>query len=273
MVDKGVILARGLGTRMRAMRPSVRLRLDAERAAAEGAKTLIPIGGRPLLDYIVDSMLAAGIRRLCLVVPPQADELQRHAARIAAAAGISVDCAVQQDPLGTADATLAAEPFVGSDSFILTNGDNVFRADTVRAVAACGPGGCAVGAFPLSELTRGGTIGSERISKFAVLDTVDGRLRAIIEKPDDPSEFARGGELLVSMNLYRFTPDILAFCRSVTPDPVRGELELTRAVTDLIGSGTVEFHVASCVGPVLDLTSRSDVAAAERVLESRRLSF
>jgi hypothetical protein len=92
-------------------------------------------------------------------------------------------------------------------------------------------------------------------------------------KPAEPEKYAQNGRLWVSMNLYRFTPDIFGSCRRIRPDLRRGELELTSAVGDLVASGKTPFRVLFCKGGVLDLTSRADVAGAERALKGRRLCF
>ena len=68
-VTKAVILARGLGTRMR-RDEGVGLDREQSRAAAEGAKGMIPFG-RPFLDYVLSSLADAGFREVCLVIGPE----------------------------------------------------------------------------------------------------------------------------------------------------------------------------------------------------------
>ncbi len=274
MTHKAVVMARGLGTRMQREEEGVALAENAARVAEQGLKALIPLNGRPFLDYLTDALIRAGFSRICLVVAPDADLLRQHARRIGEATGASLECAVQQEPLGTADAVLAAEDFAGDDEFLLTNGDNLFALDDLRRMADLPEGRCAVGAFDRDELARAGNIAPDRVRSFAVL-SMDGtgQLRGIVEKPVNPERFARDGRLLVNMNLYHFTPHIFGRCRAVEPDPQRGELELTAAVTELIASGEVPFDVVHCTGPVLDLTGRADIPRVERALEGRRLSF
>lgn len=274
MTDMAVVMARGLGTRMQREQDGLELDAAAARVAEKGLKALIPLNGRPFLDYLADGLLRAGFRRICLVVAPDADEMRREARRISAASGAQVDCAVQEKPRGTADAVRAAEGFVGGEEFLLTNGDNLFAVEDLRRMADLPDGRCAVGAFDRDELARRGNIAPERVKSFAVLSLgEDDGLRAIVEKPENPERFARDGRLLVNMNLYRFTPHIFEYCRAVQPDPQRGELELTAAVTDLIADGEVPFDVAPCRGAVLDLTGRADIPRVERALEGRELSF
>jgi glucose-1-phosphate thymidylyltransferase len=244
------------------------------RRAGEGLKALIPLNGRPFIDYVVDSLLCAGLRELCLVIAPEAEPMRRHAARISRAAGVRVECAVQEQPRGTADAVLAAERFVGGDEFVLVNGDNLFPVDVLAELAGAEKPGAWAVLFPRRELLRGGNIGEDRVGAFAVARVSDaGELLEIVEKPSSPEELARGGKVLVSMNLYRFTADVFDACRRVEPDPERGELELTSAVAELSRSGRSALGVIIGHGPVFDLTRRADIPAVERALQDRELCF
>ena len=100
-----VILAAGQGTRMRSPRP----------------KVLHPVGGRSMLDLAIDAAQAAGCARVVVVVGMHAPEVGRAvAARLGPEA-----VAVQDPPLGTAHAVLAAEAaLAGFDGDVLvTNAD------------------------------------------------------------------------------------------------------------------------------------------------------
>jgi len=274
VAEKAVILARGLGRRMQRERSGVELGPERERLAAQGLKALMPLAGRPFLDYVADSLLRAGLWSLCYVVAPEADMLREHARRVQEATGARIECAVQAEPRGTADAVLSAEGFVGNDAFILCNADNLYPDEALTALARLEDGSCWLAAFDRDEMVRHGNIARERVKDFAaVAATAQGDLAAIVEKPAEPEKYAQNGRLWVSMNLYRFTPDIFGSCRRIRPDLRRGELELTSAVGDLVASGKTPFRVLFCKGGVLDLTSRADVAGAERALKGRRLCF
>jgi len=274
MVRKAVIMARGLATRMRRPRPGVALGADQARAADGGLKALMPLNGRPLLHYIVDSLVRAGLEQLCLVIAPDAAPMRRAAAAMAEAAGVRIDCAVQEEPRGTADAVLAAERFVAGEPFLVCNGDNLYPLDALSALARKEGPDCWLAAFARDRLLAAGNIPAERLRHFAVVTVSDdGRLGRIVEKPADPERYARAGRLWLSMNLYRFSPVIFDYCRAVRPHPERGELELTAAVSALAAAGTPPVRVLLNEGGVLDLTERGDVPSAERALRGRRLCF
>jgi dTDP-glucose pyrophosphorylase len=274
MTEKAVVMARGLGTRMRRETDAVELSEEHLRAARAGHKALMPLLGRPMLDYVIDSLLRVGLRHVCLVIAPDADVMRQAARRIGAASGARVECAVQQEPRGTADAVLAAERFAAGDTFVLTNGDNLYPVSALRQLAELEDGDCRAVAFDRAALLAHSNIAPERIRAFAAMTVGEGdRLTGIVEKPPDPERYVRDGHLWVNMNLYRFAPAIFDACRAIEPDPVRGELELTAAVAELVRHGRPAVRVVYSSEGVLDLTSRSDIAAAERALAGRRLSF
>jgi glucose-1-phosphate thymidylyltransferase len=273
MVGKAVILARGLGTRMRRESRGVELGADGAAMADRGLKALMPIAGRPFLHYVADSLIRAGARELCFVIAPEADLMREHARRIAESAGVQVACVVQDEPRGTADAVLAAEEFVAGGDFLLSNGDNLYPDDALAALADLPAGICGLAAFDAESMAAGGNIDAERIRDFAVVvsDAQD-RLERIVEKPANPEDYTCMGRVWVSMNLFRFSALIFDACRRVEVSP-RGELELPDAVARLAESDDVEFRVLRSTGPVLDLSSRADVPGAAAVLADSCLCF
>ena len=126
-------------------------------------------------------------------------------------------------------------------------------------------------AFGRDALLADGHIPPERIRRFALLDIdSDGYLRRIVEKPDEATARAMSGTAAVSMNLWCFDSGIFEPCRTVSPSP-RGELELPLAVQHAIDSYGRRFRTVPMHAPVLDLSSRADIAAvAERLAGTRR---
>jgi dTDP-glucose pyrophosphorylase len=129
-------------------------------------------------------------------------------------------------------------------------------------------------AFDSEALVREGNFAADRVRAFAAIVVgPGGELKQIVEKPPQPEVYARDGKLWVNMNLFRFTPEIFDSCRSIEPNPERGELELPTAVSHLVESGRVPVRVMLAGGGVLDLTRRGDVASAERLLDGREVGF
>ncbi|MGH7485528.1 MAG: nucleotidyltransferase family protein, partial [Steroidobacteraceae bacterium] len=74
---KLVVLARGLGTRMRTASPGDALDDDQRSAADAGLKAMISID-RPFLDYALSAYADAGLREVCLVVGPEHDAIRDY---------------------------------------------------------------------------------------------------------------------------------------------------------------------------------------------------
>ncbi len=269
-VRKAVILARGMGKRMR--RSAEKLALDpaVRRFVERGWKPFIPIRGRPFIWYQLGVLSEAGIREVCLVVGPEHLELREQLVRLGEEVGVEVELAVQEKPLGTANAVYASRDFAGSDPFILLNGDNYYPRDALEALVSAGDSGrCYVAGFPLEKLIERSNFAPERVRAFSVmLVDEEFNLIRIVEKPRDPERYRTRRGILVNMNLWRFNPIIFAACELVKPHPVRGELELTAAVQLMIDRGMCAVKVVPVDSYVLDLTYASDIEAVERLLGS-----
>ena len=273
--ERAVILARGLGTRMREATDGD-LDPDQARAAETGAKAMMPITGplrdaagsfvsgsvsRPFLDYSLSALADAGYTDVCLVVAPDHGAMARHYAGPGRPRRLRLDFAVQAAPIGTANAVAAAEAWTGDDPFLVINGDNYYAVPTLASLV--GRAGAATALYRAETLLARSNIPADRIRAFALGVVEDGRLARIVEKPT-PEQAAALGDALVSMTCWRMPPEIHAACRRVTRS-ARGEYELVDAVTALIADG-VRFEVVVADEGVLDLSRRGDVAAVAHAL-------
>lgn len=263
MITNAVILARGLGSRMRKADDGAELDREQARVAEAGVKGMIPIG-RPFLDYVISALADAGIKRVCLVIGPEHGAVRDYYTRDLTPSRVEIAFAIQEHPRGTADAVAAAEAFAGGDHFLVLNSDNYYPVDAFGALASLGSAGL-VG-FELKALIAGSNISAERVQKYALVEMDEaGDLVSIVEKPDDTTFARLTGRALVSMNLWSFSQLIFEACRRVRASP-RGELELQDAVRIAMHELGERFRVVRWEGGVLDLSSRRDVSAvAERL--------
>ena len=274
---RAIVLARGLGSRMREPDDHSSLTPDQQRAADAGLKAMMPLNGRPFLDYVLSHVADAGVRDVALVVAPEHDALRRHFVEHPPSR-VRVSFLVQEDARGTADAVLAAEGWTAGDPFLVMNADNLYPVQALRDLAALdGPG---FPAFYAHDLVATSNIPAERIRAFAAVEIdADGYLRAIREKPEGalPPEGGAlppqggalppegGSSLAISMNVWRFDARIFDACRDV-PRSARGEHELPEAVGLAVARG-MRIKAIPARGPVLDLSRRSDTAEVARRLE------
>jgi glucose-1-phosphate thymidylyltransferase len=262
---QAVILAGGLGMRMRARAPGEPVLLpDQWRAADAGAKGMIPIG-RPFLDYVISALADGGITNVVLVTGRDDDRIREHFTRSAPPERVRVSFAVQAEPKGTADAVLAAERSVRSAPFLVLNSDNLYPSTAVRALTAIGDSGLVC--FEAASLVLKSNIDQEKVLRFALCEIdPDGWLEDIVEKPAPEHPLANSRERLVSMNLWSFTPEIFEACRRTNPSP-RGELEIQTAVKIAMRELGVRFRALQSHEGVLDLSSRGDIASVTERLK------
>lgn len=234
-----------------------------QRAADAGMKAMMPIAGRPFLDFVLSAIADAGIPQVGLVVAPDHQPLSEYYETTVPPSRIALDFIVQPQPLGTADAVLAAEGWSAGQPFLVMNGDNLYPAGVLADVAALDEPGLA--GFDPDDLVRSGNIEPSRVRAFALIETdAGGRLTRIIEKPSPEEAVRLAGRARISMNCWRFDSRIFDACREV-PRSLRGEFELPVAVGLAVSRG-VPFRVVPARGPVLDLSQRADAAEISRCL-------
>ena len=259
---KVVILAAGLGRRMRRGEPGVQLARDQATVAGTGVKALIPVG-RPFLDYVLTRVADAGCRDVCLVIGPRHDEIRSYYEHVQANR-LRIVFAVQDEPLGTAHALAAAEQFVGDDPFLVLNSDNCYPANALRGL--CRMEGCGIVGFDRETLIAGGDMAAERILQFAIVEPdSEGWLKRILEKPPPHVVERMQPPILVSMNCWRFEPVIFQACRRIGKSP-RGEYEIPDAVTQSIRVLGQRYRVLDSHEAVLDLSCQGDIARVARRL-------
>ena len=268
-MDKAVILARGLGTRMQEAEDSAQLTDKQAAIAQTGVKAMIPID-RPFLDYVISALADAGYRRICLIVGPEHTDVRVYY-RSLYCQRVHIEFAIQLKPLGTSDAVAAAEQFAADDDFLVINSDNYYPVKALQALRTLdGPG---LAAFDRDVLIDGSNIPAERIEKFAIVQTdSDGCLTKIIEKPTPSLIASIPKPLFLSMNCWRLNSVIFPACRSIPPSS-RGELELPDAVQYAIDHLGQRFRVAKIRAPVLDISSRKDIKFVTAALAGTEVSL
>ena len=197
-----VILAAGLGTRMKSSR----------------AKVLHAVAGRPMIEYPLQLARSLGASRVVAVLGHQLETVEKAiAARFGPAA---VEVALQAEQRGTGHAVIQAAPLLAKEdgSCLILCGDVPLMTEpTLKALIA------AAGSDKSSLLTfrPPSTKGYGRIVRDA-----DGRFVKIVEDKDCTEEQRNLGE--VNSGVYCIpTRFLLASLAELTPDNAQGELYLT----------------------------------------------
>ena len=262
-VRKAVIMARGLGTRMKKSDESAVLDSRQTEIAGMGVKAMIPIE-RPFLDYVLSELANAGFSEVCLVVGPEHEFVREYYLSEAPPRRLRIGFAIQEKPLGTADAVYSAREYTGDENFLVINSDNYYPVEALSGLQKLeGPG---VALFDRKSLVAKSNVSEERILKFAVVKVSnDGYLERIYEKPSEDTVRGLGDPVYVSMNSWIFSPEIYTACSKIRPSE-RGELELSDAIQYAVDELSVKFQVLKFQAAVLDLSSRSDISAVAEKL-------
>src|SRR5881394_1304678 len=193
---------------MRRPDPGATLTAAQRQAADAGVKALMPIGGRPFLDYVLSGVADAGVTRVGLVVAPDHRAIADHYAA-ARPARVELSFVVQREPRGTANAVAAADTWIDGQPFLVMNGDNLYPVTALRDLVALDEPALPV--FDAEDPVATSNIPPERIHAFALVEIDESRyLSRIVEKPTAirPATIRH-----VSMNLWRFDARILTACR------------------------------------------------------------
>jgi bifunctional UDP-N-acetylglucosamine pyrophosphorylase/glucosamine-1-phosphate N-acetyltransferase len=228
-----VILAAGLGTRLRPHTLTT-------------PKPLLPVRGRPILDWTLGA-LPRTVDRIVVVVHYLADQVeaylrgQQHFPQ-----WLTVN---QEEPRGTGDALRRCRPQIQSDRFLVLNGDDLYGAADLAALARC-PAGLLV--HPVDEPRRFG---------IAFLRP-DGTLDHLKEKPD------LDGRQLANTGAYLFPREVLEFDLRLSE---RGEYEITDYVSILASRRAVSVVQASFWLPIgtVEAWQRAQEENLEAVLRRR----
>ena len=189
---KALLLAGGLGTRLRPITETV-------------PKCLVPVAGRPMLDYWLDALERAGIGEVLLNTHHHRDQVRAYIGRANAARSLQVVEAWEPELLGSAGTVHANRAWAeGADEIVVIYADNLSTVDLGELLA-----------FhrghddPMTMLLF--RTPYPRQCGIATLDA-EGRITAFVEKPEVPeSDLANAGLYVVDAEAWREIADMAAF--------------------------------------------------------------
>ena len=254
-ITKAVIPVAGLGTRM----------LPATKAIP---KEMLPIVDKPLIQYIVNECIAAGIKEIVLVTHSSKNAIENHfdksfelettlekrvkrqlleEIQAICPKGITILHVRQGEAKGLGHAVLKAQPIIGNEPFVVVLPDVILdettanlKTENLAAMLAryeeAGLSQIMVEPVPM-----------EQVSSYGVVDCGDEELTsgeskamtAVVEKPDvedAPSNLAVVGRYVLSEKIWKLL--------ATTPPGAGDEIQLTDAIDSLMELETVEaFHM------------------------------
>ena len=200
---KAIILSAGEGSRMRPLNLTK-------------PKTMLPVAGKPIIQYNIESLRDNGITDILLIVRYK-EEIVRNYFGDGSDFGVNISYKTQKDFLGTANAISYGEDFI-DDSIIVLNGDIILDDEIIHEIIKKYNYLSPDTLMLLTEV--------EDPSAFGVVEIENGNIKNIVEKPkreEAPSN-------LVNAGIYIFNKDIFDKIRE-TEISERGEYEITDSVS------------------------------------------
>jgi len=211
---KGIVLAGGLGTRLRP-------------CTLVTNKHLLPVYDRPMVYYPIQTLINAGISEVMIVTGGEfAGEFLRLLGNGRAFGLRDIHYTYQEGEGGIAEALSLCEYFAAGESVCVALGDNVIENNINRAAAIFRKGGEQGAMILLKEVSDA--------QRFGVAEIKDGKVTRIIEKPKDPATN------LAVTGFYMYDTRVFEYIRGLTRS-TRGELEITDVNNRYIAEGTMMY--------------------------------
>ena len=237
---KAVVPAAGEGTRLRPK-------------TAEKPKGLVEVNDHPILAYVFDRLVEAGITELYVIVGYKADQIIREFGDTYN--GVPITYIHQREQQGLGHAILQAESHLrdNDEPFVVLNGDNIMRDSIQNPVT--------IGRQPDVDVVIGVETADQQTAQQTgvVVTDEDGRVTNVVEKPTDPPSTQ------ITTGCYVLPAEIFPALRLVQPSD-RGEIELADAV-DLLISARMHVQAVPIEGPRVNVNTPEDITRAEKILQ------
>jgi glucose-1-phosphate thymidylyltransferase len=220
---KGIILAGGLGTRLRPL-------------TLVTNKHLLPVYDKPMIYYPIQALVNAGIKDVLIVTGGEHAgdflKLLKNGKQL----GVKhLEFAYQEGEGGIADALKLAEDFADGDKICVILGDNIIQSNLRRAAGDFFTQSSGAKVL-LKEVSDPQRFGVARFEGDPPSGGKRSKIVEIIEKPENPpSNFAITG-------IYFYDADVFSICQTLKPSR-RNELEITDVNNAYLARGDLTYEL------------------------------
>ena len=229
---KAIIPVAGSGSRLRPV-------------TLETPKAMVPVAGKPVLEYILDQVAGLGIREVVLVISPSGDAIRDF---VDQRDDLEARYVVQREPIGIGHAVYQCRSLLDDGPVLIVLGDVIYLSDF--SCLGKGPPGNAIGVRRVTG----------DLSRYGLVEVASGRITRLVEKPERPvSDLAIAG-------IYYFSraEPLMAGLESLVRSgrKTRGEYQLTDALQWMVEQGE---HLAP-----FEVDDWYDCGTPDRLLEANR---
>jgi len=194
-MKQAVILAAGEGQRLRPF-------------TVNKPKVMLSIAGKPIMEYVIESLAHNGIRNIVLVVGYRREQVFDYMGS-GEQFGVDITYVTQEKQLGTAHALAQARAVVENE-FLVLPGDNLIGADTIAQFVTIKPEAVLVKRV-------------DNPNRYGVVSIENGMAKDIVEKPQRPESN------IINTGIYAFSTEIFSF--------IEAELDIPAALNNMIAQG------------------------------------
>lgn len=246
-ISIAVVPVAGLGTRL----------LPATKSQP---KEMLPVGRKPVVQYVVDELTRVGMKRLLFITGPGKASIENHfdlneeLIRVLRESGkeellaeleyeraaVQYFYTRQRQLLGLGHAILCSEPFVGNQPFVVALGDSIIgmhaQSDIVQRMKQCFAEKHAAAVIAFERVAR------SEVSRYGIAKPKsDGDIFEVEDLIEKPSISEAPSTLAIAAR-YVLAPKIFEFIRRIQPGK-GGEVQITDAIRLMIEEGCKVYGI------------------------------
>ena len=238
MINKGIILAGGTGTRLNPITISV-------------SKQLMPIYDKPMIYYPLSTLMQAKIKDVLIITTPHDQVLFKKLLSDGKQLGINISYAIQAQPNGIAESFVIGEKFINNDPVALILGDNIFYGYQLDKILI------------KNKKSNFSTIFGYQVNKpesYGVVEiSNENKVKKIVEKPKKPkSNYAVTG-------MYFYDKNVVSYAKKLKPSD-RGELEITDLNNIYLKKNNLRFQLLDSGIAWLDTGTHENLLNAQNFI-------